>query len=213
MKLLIDYDEAVREYFAGDHEAVRQAMIFHGLRALLEYEGVAEFAGCEDLQPNGDTPFAQWRTRRDGSVHISGWFYCDRSFAPKWVKEHGRLDGSNHLWAGRDTGVEFCGDFVVPGVVIGPLWFLESDLVDLTAPMQLEAPEAPKQPEVEKRPLGTRERNNLLRVISALSREAKIDLEAGSGAGQIAKALELAGFDGPKERTLRDLLKEVREVG
>src|SRR3546814_9908024 len=68
------------------------------------------------------------------------------------------------------------------------------------------------RPEEAEKPLSSRERNNLLRVIRALCQQADIDLVNGKGTAQVAKALELAGFDGPKDKTLRALLSEVRKI-
>src|SRR3546814_14342673 len=68
------------------------------------------------------------------------------------------------------------------------------------------------RPEEAEKPLSSRERNNLLRVIRALCQQADIDLVNGKGTAQVAKALELAGFDGPKDKTLRALLSEVRTI-
>src|SRR3546814_17624310 len=67
------------------------------------------------------------------------------------------------------------------------------------------------RPEEAEKPLSSRERNNLLRVIRALCQQADIDLVNGKGTAQVAKALELAGFDGTKDKTLRALLSEVRQ--
>src|SRR3546814_18883405 len=44
------------------------------------------------------------------------------------------------------------------------------------------------------------------------SQQADIDLVNGKGTAQVAKALELAGFDGPQDKTLRALLSEVRKI-
>src|SRR3546814_15293400 len=60
--------------------------------------------------------------------------------------------------------------------------------------------------------LTTREGNNLLHVSRAVCNQAHNELDNGSGTTQVVAALELAGFDGPKEKTVRDLLKAVREV-
>ena len=56
-------------------------------------------------------------------------------------------------------------------------------------------------------PMNTKERNTLLRVIAALAKHSKIDTKGGAAA--IAKAVELAGFDSPKERAIRDILKDI----
>lgn len=65
----------------------------------------------------------------------------------------------------------------------------------------------------EGRPLATRERNNLLRITVALAKEAKIDIQEGKGgAAAVEAALAACGFDGPRERTIRDILKQAREV-
>lgn len=63
------------------------------------------------------------------------------------------------------------------------------------------------------RPLGTKERNNLLRMIAGLAKEAKYDISEGSGAASsIEAAVVAAGFDGPKEKTVREILRQVRQV-
>lgn len=65
-----------------------------------------------------------------------------------------------------------------------------------------------------KKVLATRERNNYLRLIVALAKQAKIDLrEGGKAAVQIEAAILAAGFDGPKEKTIRAMLAEARELG
>lgn len=66
---------------------------------------------------------------------------------------------------------------------------------------------------VREKALDTRERNNLLRIIAALSKEAKIPIADGrGGASAIEAALLASGFDSPKERTIREVLKQVREL-
>ncbi len=65
----------------------------------------------------------------------------------------------------------------------------------------------------EPKPIKTREMNGLLRVIVALAKEARIDISEGKGgAAAIEAAVAAAGFDGPKERTIRAVLKQAREV-
>lgn len=64
----------------------------------------------------------------------------------------------------------------------------------------------------EKR-LTTKERNNLLRIIAALAKEAKIDLAIGTSVAVQVECLVVgAGFDGPKEQAIRGVLKQVREL-
>ena len=59
----------------------------------------------------------------------------------------------------------------------------------------------------------TRERNTLLRIIDGLAKKCHIDISEGSnGAVQIEQALALAGHVGPKEKTIRDVLRKVREL-
>ena len=61
--------------------------------------------------------------------------------------------------------------------------------------------------------LGSRERNSLLRIIAALAKQAKIDLTMGTGAAAaIEAALNEAGFDSPKERTIREVLSRIRAI-
>lgn len=61
--------------------------------------------------------------------------------------------------------------------------------------------------------LGAKERNNLLRMIVALAKEAGISIEEGQGgAAAIEAAIIAAGFDGPKERAIRTTLKLARDV-
>lgn len=58
-----------------------------------------------------------------------------------------------------------------------------------------------------------RAENNLLRVIAALAKEAKIDIGEGKGgAATIEAAVSAAGFSGPKEKTIRAILRQAREV-
>lgn len=64
----------------------------------------------------------------------------------------------------------------------------------------------------KERPLQTRERNNLLRVVRALCKEAKIDLDKKGVSAVLEAVVTTAGFDGPKERALRDIVKQAREV-
>lgn len=65
----------------------------------------------------------------------------------------------------------------------------------------------------EQKPTKTRELNNHLRVIAALAKEAGIDIsERRGGAATIEAAIVAAGFDGPKEKTIRTMLKHAREV-
>lgn len=61
------------------------------------------------------------------------------------------------------------------------------------------------------KPLGTRERGTLLRVIVALAKQAKIDLDE-KAAERIAHAVALAGFSGPTIRTVRDIVNVAREL-
>ncbi|MFE0502304.1 hypothetical protein ACFW0P_16150 [Lysobacter soli] len=63
------------------------------------------------------------------------------------------------------------------------------------------------------RTLTTRERNNFLRIFVALAKQAKIDLkEGGKAAVQIEAAVLAAGFEGPKEKTIRAILAEARDI-
>jgi hypothetical protein len=65
----------------------------------------------------------------------------------------------------------------------------------------------------EEKTLITRQRNNLLRIIGALAKHSQIDIaEGGRGAVQIEKAVQLAGYAGPKEKAIREILKDVRAV-
>ena len=68
-------------------------------------------------------------------------------------------------------------------------------------------------PAVSDKPMNTRERNNLLRIIAALAKEAGIDIsEGGRGAVTIEAAIVAANFDSPKEQAIRSVLKQVREL-
>lgn len=62
------------------------------------------------------------------------------------------------------------------------------------------------------KPLGSRERNNLLRVIRVLCDRAGLDLNRANVVADVESALELAGYDGPKEKTLRSMLGAARDV-
>lgn len=65
----------------------------------------------------------------------------------------------------------------------------------------------------DSKPLAARERNNLLRIIAALAKEAKIDIsEGGGGAATIEAAVAAAKFDSPKEQAIRAVLKQIREL-
>ncbi|GLQ45663.1 hypothetical protein GCM10007862_07140 [Dyella lipolytica] len=58
--------------------------------------------------------------------------------------------------------------------------------------------------------LGSRERTSMLRIIRALTELAKLK-ERGS-AVPIERQIQELGFDGPKESTIRDVLREARDL-
>lgn len=69
-----------------------------------------------------------------------------------------------------------------------------------------------KRGDVEK-PLGNRERNNLLRIITALAKHAEVDISEGSdGVAKVDALIVAAGFDGPKVKTIREVLAAARDL-
>lgn len=61
--------------------------------------------------------------------------------------------------------------------------------------------------------VSTRERNNLVRIIYALAKHADIDIsERSDGAAKIEALLVGAGFDGPKVKTIREVLAAARNL-
>lgn len=62
----------------------------------------------------------------------------------------------------------------------------------------------------EEKPLGTRERKNLLRIIRAL--DVMADLPVRGAAVSVAKQLVLLGFDSPKEGAVGRVLVSAREL-
>jgi hypothetical protein len=69
-----------------------------------------------------------------------------------------------------------------------------------------------EQPDRDK-PLATRTRTNLLKLIAALCKAAKIDLATDKGATtMVMAALSDARFDSPDEKTTRRVLKEAAEL-
>lgn len=212
MKVLCTHDEAARDFFAGDREALRQAVIFWGLRPLIEYHGYAESDELPNGAKTGSTPYARWHSVGEGFLDVraklDGWFFVDPQEAVHWLTD--KSGSFHHLWHEPSSGVPWWGQFQVNDEAAGPLWFLVSDLETLTTGRGEGEEEHPVA--TNERPLSTKERNNLLRVIRALCEQAGIDLEKGNGPLQLERAVELAGFDGPKVRTLRDILKAVREV-
>ena len=65
---------------------------------------------------------------------------------------------------------------------------------------------------IAKEDLGSRERNNLLRVIAALAKSSDIDVSSPGAAKAIDGCVVDAGFDGPKEKTIRTILDGVRNL-
>jgi len=218
LKLFHTQDEAARIYFHSDDEALRQAIIFRGLCAFIEVNGTGE-ATLEDpfFPKNGSTLYSSWYTRHSGIADLSGWFYVSAKDAARWMHSRIPIPTAPGVWT-RAAGQDFIGDFTLTKAHAGPLWFLTSDLEELTAPLQLLPAEVNTQStSVEKvdeeKPITTKERNNLLRVVAALAKQAGINIGEGKGAATaIEAAVASAGFDGPKEKTIRDILKKAREI-
>jgi hypothetical protein len=66
------------------------------------------------------------------------------------------------------------------------------------------------KPRAEDKPLDTRERTNLLRIIRALSVMAK--LPARGATPSLEKQLQQLGFSGPKDATIRSVLADARAL-
>lgn len=95
--------------------------------------------------------------------------------------------------------------------------FRHSDVAAVKAQVEhvvagLKQPPAQVGSNVGNTPLGSRERNNLLRVITALAKEAKIDIGSDRAALQIEAAVALAGFDSPKQKTISSILAKARSL-
>lgn len=92
-----------------------------------------------------------------------------------------------------------------PGNLFESARFLRTDVLALTGDGGTAGlvPESQSSSE-----LATRTRNNLLRVIAALCRQANIELGSGKETTQVRAALELAGFKRPDDKSLRGFLRE-----
>lgn len=92
----------------------------------------------------------------------------------------------------------------------------ETLAVPLEFPARFPAAESHSEPampagSMSDKPLATRERNNLLRIIAALAKHGNIDVgEGGRGVAQIEAAVRLAGFDGPLEKKIGEVLAQIR---
>lgn len=212
--------EAV-EIFNGDRALVEELVEFHGLRLYYRLDSEKAFHQFDEddfldsLQCDGSHGLASWTyfkgTGDDATSYylLDGWFELSRKDSQALLAEEMVPEPSPSSFKdGRRLG-NFSR--VNAACHAGKARFLAGDLADYLAPLELVPAEVPE--EVRERPMATRERNNLLRIIAALAKECGIDLaDGGKGALQIDAAVASAGFDGPKERTIRKVLADVRAV-
>jgi len=217
IRQLYRLDEAAEKYFGGDREVLRQAVSLHGLAALIEHNGSGWFWPDEETPNRGEGEYSRWRLSKnfnpaddtpdeDGvPCQLAGWFYVSREFALRLLEGEQLPDMSSYVFLNEN--MEPWQAFAIHGRMWkrNDLWFLASDIEALFA-----SPVAAKQ----EKPLSTRERNNLLRIIAALAKHAEVDITEGSdGAAKVDALIAAAGFDGPKVKTIREVLAAARDLG
>ncbi len=229
MRELFNFRETAEMLFAGDVEALRQAVVFGRIKPLVEVRGLGLADALQDEPINGASHFGRWRKAiglvdpDDGDqrtrFRLDGWFYVSRADAEEMLAPpHPIPDGyvlmtkatSRARWVTPDrANIEFLDYwFEVMLPVDAELWFSASSIEAL----RLEGAGVVRStplPKGEEKPLATRERNNLLRVIAGLADHAGIDLRGENATGPI----ELAGqkFDGPDAQTIRKWIAKIRE--
>lgn len=127
MRTLYRFDEAAEKLFAGDAEALRQAVVLGRERALIELHCMAPWAfwGEEDdvttLPASGENERARWRnTTKDHE--LIGWFYVSAEQAGKIA--HGRAVSGLYVCPDLEDehflGLVF---YVARTVELSDLWF------------------------------------------------------------------------------------------
>lgn len=195
----------------GDEESLRQAVIFGRIDVYAEL----------DCEGGIFIPFHQGPVPESGENDVASWhknkFVAEEDFAQYqlegWFKLTPRSAAAlARAWAGIseiNVGPDLAGAGGISVDRKPPKRFLLEEMFIDASAITPTASDAPAQGKA----LGTRERNNLLRIISALAKEAGIDISQGTGAADVIDAaLQASEFDGPKARTIRDILKQVREV-
>ncbi|KGM55988.1 hypothetical protein N800_10185 [Lysobacter daejeonensis GH1-9] len=220
-----------------DGEAVRQAVARGELPAYLHLRGTTAQlqllsfqGGVEPASGHGEV--SMWhRTEKPfpgagGSYYkLTGWFQVD----PYTLRQAGLVgefrstptvlpapecDGLNDgdVWElSTETYHEYEGvpyfeeDWTI-APTLSDLWFRDETLAKLMSGSKAGPTDA------NDKSLTTRERNTLLRIIAGLAKYAGIDVTNGKAAAQIEAAVATAGFDGPKEKTIRGVVSELGKL-
>jgi hypothetical protein len=228
--------------FGDDREALRQAIVMRKIRTFVELVDSIGWAWPESdgsFPESGREHFTRWRKisaedfERDFNpseddskpYHLNGWFFLSTPYAEAVVRGSAQIQaGTVQVNPGMDAYPIHQFDVHLPSLTIDMLWILASEIEGLKAgalrpgaaslPYGLPRLSPEKLPMLPpEKPLATRERNNLLRVIAALAKQAKLDLDAPGSAVALEAAVAAAGFDGPKEKAIRAMLQEMSQLG
>lgn len=90
----------------------------------------------------------------------------------------------------------------------GPDWLINQLLISQAKIKRLEA----KADDREEKPLGTRERNNLLTIIAVLCKEAKLDYKAASKTADLIQSAAASMGVTIGETTIREHLKKIPDA-
>ncbi|MGH8110460.1 MAG: hypothetical protein ACREPL_00745 [Rhodanobacteraceae bacterium] len=207
----------------GDEEALRQAIIFHRLPVYVELNGseCELHLKTEAFPKEGSNAFSCWydvscfsddphETVKDGPFKgyflaqyaLTGWFRVQTESATEIAREHGGEARFIRVEAEYTDGsiARFSLD---RSTSLQDLWLRSDDIDKLMA-----APPQPVEPNCK--PLDARERANALRVIRALAVMA--NMPDRGAAPSIEKQLQVLGFNGPRDATIRKLLGEARAL-
>ena len=222
MRVLWNFDEAVDRYFHGDEESLRQAIEFHDLPVLVRYEGEARWfdfpseSDGPEGKATGSNELCSWIRllgETEGcapTTHIlRGYFFLEKEYALRFIDNFGEsLSLSMHHSRASLSDRDDHSCFVLEDVLLRTLWFLASDLDALTedkspghekiVPVQMDGEMTPKR------------EKTLLRIIRAL--DALAELPERGATIEICTKLEGLGFDGPRDDTVREVLKAARAL-
>lgn len=219
MRVLWNFDEAVDRYFHGDEESLRQAIEFHDLPVLVRYDGRALWCDFSvnpsgpDERMNGSNELCEWiyapGVIREVIVthRLRGHFFIEKEGALGFIDHPGKLVTLSMYHSRASISVPGSTGFDAD-VRISQLWFLASDLDALIedkslghekiVPVQMDGEMTPKR------------EKTLLRIIRAL--DALAELPDRGATVEICTKLEGLGFDGPRDDTVREVLKAARAL-
>ena len=209
MRELYTFAEAVRKYFDGDVESLRQAIEFRDLRALMRVTARGtQVDDSEGAPARGHTKLAKWwGISADDATHgLSGYFYLNDGFALRLIDDQFVGERNVYFYTNRecqpfDAFSVWIDDVLVPE----SLWFSAADLDALMA--------EPERVQIKPVKLRADREENLLRVIAGLWALSGLPAEHNTTADKVSGLFDSWGWDKPAKSSMADtILKQAANL-